>query len=35
MIGLIISDEDQKSKNGKKVKELINFNPSLTPHYQL
>ncbi|CAD8045137.1 unnamed protein product [Paramecium primaurelia] len=35
MIGLIISDEDQKNKNGVKVKELINFNPSLTPHYQL
>ncbi|CAK91415.1 unnamed protein product (macronuclear) [Paramecium tetraurelia] len=35
MIGLIVSGEDQKKKNGVKVRELINFNPSLTPHYQL
>ncbi|CAD8051259.1 unnamed protein product [Paramecium primaurelia] len=35
MIGLIISDGDHMDKNGVKVKELINFNPTLTPHYQL
>ncbi|CAD8072069.1 unnamed protein product [Paramecium sonneborni] len=35
MIGLIISDDDQKTTDGTKVKEFINFNPSLTPHYQL
>ncbi|CAD8153470.1 unnamed protein product [Paramecium octaurelia] len=35
MIGLIVSGEDQKKQNGVKVRDLINFNPSLTPHYQL
>ncbi|CAK62209.1 unnamed protein product (macronuclear) [Paramecium tetraurelia] len=35
MLGLIISDGDQMNKKGVKVKELINFNPMLTPHYQL
>ncbi|CAD8147455.1 unnamed protein product [Paramecium octaurelia] len=35
MLGLIISDGDNMNKKGVKVKELINFNPLLTPHYQL